>query len=123
MVKSILANVKQSLDLSYDGDDGFDDRLLSEIQNQFGELGQLTKLDALSTLEFDVDTTYSDILGELPDDIDKDNLIMLIHNLINISVRLSFDPPTSASIQTSLEKTRNNLQHRIVYNFENAYEF
>jgi hypothetical protein len=113
---TILSEVKETLDFAVAEDDGFDDRLLLELDGLIGELSQLTyvKEDFVLTK----DSKYEQLLKK-----NDPNLLRLVKTFINLSLRLVFDPPVG-SVLTSLEKSRDRTAVRITMQKEryNSYE-
>lgn len=111
---AILNDVKTTLDFASEEDNGFDSRLIMELDGIIGELSQLTHLS--SEFEMTADATWDSLLAK------KDpNLLRLIKQFVYINIRIKFDPPTG-SVLTSLEKSLSSTAQRIIIQKEEFNE-
>ena len=111
---AILNDVKTTLDFASEEDNGFDSRLIMELDGIIGELSQLTHLS--SEFEMTADATWDSLL------VKKDpNLLRLIKQFVYINIRIKFDPPTG-SVLTSLEKSLSSTAQRIIIQKEEFNE-
>lgn len=105
MEDSILVSVRIACGLTAD-DDTFDDELIALINSDFMELYQVG-IGVPGFMINDASSTWSDLNPERPD------LNGAISVLVGRRVRMVFDPPTSATVRDSLQKTIDRLEVRL----------
>lgn len=111
---TILKDVKSVLDFASEEDDGFDSRLIMELDGIIGELSQLTQLN--KDFVMGEDSNWEQLLKT------KDQqLIRLIKQYVYLNIRIKFDPP-AGSVLSSLEKSIQSTAHRIIIQKEDFNE-
>lgn len=111
---TILKDVKSVLDFASEEDDGFDSRLIMELDGIIGELSQLTQLN--KDFVMGEDSNWEQLLNA------KDQqLIRLIKQYVYLNIRIKFDPP-AGSVLSSLEKSIQSTAHRIIIQKEDFNE-
>lgn len=104
---SILNSVKKGLMGVTENYEAFDDILLMHINSTFSILEQIgVGPDGGYSIEGE-DETWGDYLGE------NETMLELVKNFMINKVKLSFDPPSSSFVLTSLEKQTSELEWRI----------
>ena len=111
---TILKDVKSVLDFSSEEDNGFDSRLIMELDGIIGELSQLTQLN--KDFVMSESSNWEQLLNT------KDQqLIRLIKQYVYLNIRIKFDPP-AGSVLSSLEKSIQSTAHRIIIQKEDFNE-
>ena len=111
---TILKDVKSVLDFASEEDNGFDSRLIMELDGIIGELSQLTQLN--KDFVMGEDSNWEQLLNT------KDQqLIQLIKQYVYLNIRIKFDPP-AGSVLSSLEKSIQSTAHRIIIQKEDFNE-
>lgn len=111
---TILKDVKSVLDFASEEDDGFDSRLIMELDGIIGELSQLAQLN--KDFVMGEDSNWEQLLNT------KDQqLIRLIKQYVYLNIRIKFDPP-AGSVLSSLEKSIQSTAHRIIIQKEDFNE-
>lgn len=105
IVNSILTTIKKLLGISEE-DDSFDTDIIVHINSAFSELNQLG---------FGPDSGYSivDETSSWDEILSDSSKLEMVKTYIYLSVRLVFDPPTSASVMNALSKELEKLTWRI----------
>ena len=111
---TILKDVKSVLDFASEEDDGFDSRLIMELEGIFGELSQLTQLN--KDFVIDNDSNWEQLLNTT-----DTHLLRLVKQYVYLNIRIKFDPP-AGSVLTSLEKSIQSTAHRIIIQKEDFNE-
>lgn len=112
---TILKDVKSVLDFaSEEEDDGFDSRLIMELEGIIGELSQLTLLN--KDFVMSKDSNWEQLLN-----ITDNHLIRLVKQYVYLNIRIKFDPP-AGSVLSSLEKSIQSTAHRIIIQKEEFNE-
>lgn len=111
---TILKDVKSVLDFASEEDNGFDSRLIMELDGIIGELSQLTQLN--KDFVMSESSNWEQLLNA------KDQqLIRLIKQYVYLNIRIKFDPP-AGSVLSSLEKSIQSTAHRIIIQKEDFNE-
>lgn len=114
MDMTILEDVKSVLDFASEEDDGFDSRLIMELEGIIGELSQLTLLN--KDFVMSKDSNWEQLLNT-----NDNHLIRLIKQYVYLNIRIKFDPP-AGSVLSSLEKSIQSTAHRIIIQKEEFNE-
>ena len=102
-ISSILNSIKKNLNISEDLE-VFDSDLLLHLNSVFSKLNQIGVGPEEGFYVEDAETTW--------DEYYTDVSLGMIKSYVFLEVRLLFDPPT-ASVLTSMEKTRDELVWRL----------
>lgn len=107
-MESILETIKKLLgpDSSYEV---FDEDIIIHINTALADLTQLGVGPEDGFEIFDVSATWNDFVGKHT----RPKTLSSIKTYVYISVKLVFDPPTSAAVITSYENRLNKLEWRI----------
>lgn len=111
---TILKDVKSVLDFASEEDNGFDSRLIMELDGIIGELSQLTQLN--KDFVMGEDSNWEQLLNT-----NDQQLIRLIKQYVYLNIRIKFDPP-AGSVLSSLEKSIQSTAHRIIIQKEEFNE-
>jgi len=111
---TILEDVKSVLDFASEEDDGFDSRLIMELEGIIGELSQLTLLN--KDFVMSKDSNWEKLLNTT-----DNHLIRLVKQYVYLNIRIKFDPP-AGSVLSSLEKSIQSTAHRIIIQKEEFNE-
>lgn len=111
---TILKDVKSVLDFASEEDNGFDSRLIMELDGIIGELSQLTQLN--KDFVMGEDSNWEQLLNT-----EDQQLIRLIKQYVYLNIRIKFDPP-AGSVLSSLEKSIQSTAHRIIIQKEEFNE-
>lgn len=111
---TILKDVKSVLDFASEEDNGFDSRLIMELDGIIGELSQLTQLNKVFVMG--EDSNWEQLLNT-----NDQQLIRLIKQYVYLNIRIKFDPP-AGSVLSSLEKSIQSTAHRIIIQKEEFNE-
>ncbi len=111
---TILEDVKSVLDFASEEDDGFDSRLIMELDGIIGELSQLTLLN--KDFVMSKDSNWEQLLNTT-----DNHLIRLVKQYVYLNIRIKFDPP-AGSVLSSLEKSIQSTAHRIIIQKEEFNE-
>lgn len=111
---TILKDVKSVLDFASEEDDGFDSRLIMELEGIIGELSQLTLLN--KDFVMSEDSNWEQLLNTT-----DNHLIRLVKQYVYLNIRIKFDPP-AGSVLSSLEKSIQSTAHRIIIQKEEFNE-
>ena len=114
MDMTILEDVKSVLDFASEEDDGFDSRLIMELEGIIGELSQLTILN--KDFVMSKDSNWEQLLNTT-----DNHLIRLVKQYVYLNIRIKFDPP-AGSVLSSLEKSIQSTAHRIIIQKEEFNE-
>lgn len=114
MDMTILKDVKSVLDFASEEDNGFDSRLIMELDGIIGELSQLTQLN--KDFVMGEDSNWEQLLNT-----NDQQLIRLIKQYVYLNIRIKFDPP-AGSVLSSLEKSIQSTAHRIIIQKEEFNE-
>lgn len=112
---TILEDVKSVLDFASEEDDGFDSRLIMELEGIIGELSQLTLL-LNKDFVMSKDSNWEQLLNTT-----DNHLIRLVKQYVYLNIRIKFDPP-AGSVLSSLEKSIQSTAHRIIIQKEEFNE-
>lgn len=111
---TILKDVKSVLDFASEEDDGFDSRLIMELEGIIGELSQLTLLN--KDFVMNKDSNWEQLLNTT-----DNHLLRLVKQYVYLNIRIKFDPP-AGSVLSSLEKSIQSTAHRIIIQKEDFNE-
>lgn len=111
---TILKDVKSVLDFASEEDNGFDSRLIMELDGIIGELSQLAQLN--KDFVMGEDSNWEQLLNT-----NDQQLIRLIKQYVYLNIRIKFDPP-AGSVLSSLEKSIQSTAHRIIIQKEEFNE-
>lgn len=111
---TILKDVKSVLDFASEEDDGFDSRLIMELDGIIGELSQLAQLN--KDFVMGEDSNWEQLLNTT-----DTYLLRLVKQYVYLNIRIKFDPP-AGSVLTSLEKSIQSTAHRIIIQKEDFNE-
>lgn len=111
---TILKDVKSVLDFASEEDDGFDSRLIMELDGIIGELSQLAQLN--KDFVMGEDSNWEQLLNTT-----DTHLLRLVKQYVYLNIRIKFDPP-AGSVLTSLEKSIQSTAHRIIIQKEDFNE-
>mgnify|MGYP003084269843 FL=1 len=111
---TILQDVKSVLDFASEEDNGFDSRLIMELDGIVGELSQLTQLN--KDFVMSADSKWEQLLNN-----NDNHLLRLAKQYVYLNIRIKFDPPIG-SILSSLEKSIHSTAHRIIIQKEEFNE-
>nr|DAV71831.1 MAG TPA: hypothetical protein [Caudoviricetes sp.] len=111
---TILKDVKSVLDFASEEDDGFDSRLIMELDGIIGELSQLAQLN--KDFVMSEDSNWEQLLNTT-----DTHLLRLVKQYVYLNIRIKFDPP-AGSVLTSLEKSIQSTAHRIIIQKEDFNE-
>ena len=111
---TILKDVKSVLDFASEEDDGFDSRLIMELEGIIGELSQLTLLN--KDFVMSEESNWEQLLNT-----NDNHLIRLVKQYVYLNIRIKFDPP-AGSVLSSLEKSIQSTAHRIIIQKEEFNE-
>lgn len=111
---TILKDVKSVLDFASEEDNGFDSRLIMELDGIIGELSQLAQLN--KDFVMGEDSNWEQLLNT-----NDQQLIRLIKQYVYLNIRIKFDPP-AGSVLSSLEKSIRSTAHRIIIQKEEFNE-
>ena len=111
---TILKDVKSVLDFASEEDNGFDSRLIMELEGIIGELSQLTLLN--KDFVMSEESNWDQLLNT-----NDNHLLRLVKQYVYLNIRIKFDPP-SGSVLTSLEKSIQSTAHRIIIQKEEFNE-
>lgn len=111
---TILKDVKSVLDFASEEDDGFDSRLIMELEGIIGELSQLTLLN--KDFVMNEDSNWEQLLNTT-----DNHLLRLVKQYVYLNIRIKFDPP-AGSVLSSLEKSIQSTAHRIIIQKEDFNE-
>lgn len=111
---TILKDVKSVLDFASEEDNGFDSRLIMELDGIIGELSQLAQLN--KDFVMGEDSNWEQLLNT-----NDKQLIRLIKQYVYLNIRIKFDPP-AGSVLSSLEKSIQSTAHRIIIQKEEFNE-
>lgn len=111
---TILQDVKSVLDFASEEDNGFDSRLIMELDGIVGELSQLTQLN--KDFVMSADSKWEQLLNN-----NDNHLLRLAKQYVYLNIRIKFDPPIG-SILSSLEKSIYSTAHRIIIQKEKFNE-
>lgn len=111
---TILKDVKSVLDFASEEDDGFDSRLIMELDGIIGELSQLEQLN--KDFVMSEDSNWEQLLNTT-----DTHLLRLVKQYVYLNIRIKFDPP-AGSVLTSLEKSIQSTAHRIIIQKEDFNE-
>lgn len=111
---TILKDVKSVLDFASEEDDGFDSRLIMELEGIIGELSQLTLLN--KDFVMNEDSNWEQLLNTT-----DNHLLQLVKQYVYLNIRIKFDPP-AGSVLSSLEKSIQSTAHRIIIQKEDFNE-
>ena len=103
---TILKDVKSVLDFASEEDDGFDSRLIMELEGIIGELSQLTLLN--KDFVMNEDSNWEQLSNTT-----DNHLLRLVKQYVYLNIRIKFDPP-AGSVLSSLEKSIQSTAHRII---------
>lgn len=106
MDMTILKDVKSVLDFASEEDDGFDSRLIMELEGIIGELSQLTLLN--KDFVMSEGSNWEQLLNT-----NDNHLLRLVKQYVYLNIRIKFDPP-AGSVLSSLEKSIQSTAHRII---------
>lgn len=111
---TILQDVKSVLDFASEEDNGFDSRLIMELDGIVGELSQLTQLN--KDFAMSADSEWEQLLNN-----NDNHLLRLAKQYVYLNIRIKFDPPIG-SVLSSLEKSIHSTAHRIIIQKEEFNE-
>ena len=111
---TILQDVKSVLDFASEEDNGFDSRLIMELDGIVGELSQLTQLN--KDFVMSEDSKWEQLLNN-----NDNHLLRLAKQYVYLNIRIKFDPPIG-SVLSSLEKSIHSTAHRIIIQKEELNE-
>lgn len=111
---TILKDVKSVLDFASEEDDGFDSRLIMELEGIIGELSQLTLLN--KDFVMSEGSNWEQLLNTT-----DNHLLRLVKQYVYLNIRIKFDPP-AGSVLSSLEKSIQSTAHRIIIQKEEFNE-
>lgn len=111
---TILKDVKSVLDFASEEDNGFDSRLIIELDGIIGEVSQLTQLN--KDFVMSEDSKWEQLLNN-----DDQQLIRLIKQYVYLNIRVKFDPPVG-TVLNSLTKSIQSTAHRIIIQKEDFNE-
>lgn len=111
---SILTTIKKMLGIESEYTQ-FDPEIIVHINTVLMTLNQLGVGSEEGFVVADSTDTWSDYLGE-------DSNLEAVKSYIYISVRLIFDPPSSASILAAFERTKSELEWRLTLQAEEVVE-
>lgn len=111
---TILQDVKSVLDFASEEDNGFDSRLIMELDGIVGELSQLTQLN--KDFVMSADSKWEQLLNN-----NDNHLLRLAKQYVYLNIRIKFDPPIG-SVLSSLEKSIHSTAHRIIIQKEEFNE-
>lgn len=111
---TILKDVKSVLDFASEEDDGFDSRLIMELEGIIGELSQLTLLN--KDFVMSEESNWEQLLNTT-----DNHLLRLVKQYVYLNIRIKFDPP-AGSVLSSLEKSIQSTAHRIIIQKEEFNE-
>lgn len=114
MDMTILKDVKSVLDFASEEDDGFDSRLIMELEGIIGELSQLTLLN--KDFVMSDGSNWEQLLNTT-----DNHLLRLVKQYVYLNIRIKFDPP-AGSVLSSLEKSIQSTAHRIIIQKEEFNE-
>lgn len=114
MDMTILKDVKSVLDFASEEDDGFDSRLIMELEGIIGELSQLTLLNKEFVMS--EESNWEQLLNT-----NDNHLLRLVKQYVYLNIRIKFDPP-AGSVLSSLEKSIQSTAHRIIIQKEEFNE-
>lgn len=111
---TILKDVKSVLDFASEEDNGFDSRLIIELDGIIGEVSQLTQLN--KDFVMSEDSKWEQLLNN-----DDRQLLRLIKQYVYLNIRVKFDPPVG-TVLNSLTKSIQSTAHRIIIQKEDFNE-
>ena len=111
---TILKDVKSVLDFASEEDNGFDSRLIMELEGIIGELSQLTLLN--KDFVMSEESNWEQLLNT-----NDNHLLRLVKQYVYLNIRIKFDPP-AGSVLSSLEKSIQSTAHRIIIQKEEFNE-
>lgn len=111
---TIIKDVKSVLDFASEEDDGFDSRLIMELEGIIGELSQLTLLN--KDFVMNEDSNWEQLLNTT-----DNHLLQLVKQYVYLNIRIKFDPP-AGSVLSSLEKSIQSTANRIIIQKEDFNE-
>lgn len=116
MEESILDSIKSRLGIKDPSYDVFDTDIISDINSAFATLYQIGVDSAKQASISSSEETWDDVF------FNEIDLIDLIKDYTFKKVRISFDPPSNASVMTSIEKQISELEWRIQFQVEGGFD-